>query len=146
MAYYVNAQGDKTKPASEIVKYYYVDLLTNTERPELPKTEVDSIQAAHRANIGQMVKDEVLMLAGPFAGGGGIFILRLESMEEAEELVKRDPELSGLKANYGPSRKGDVMHSLADISKAKRLLNYSPKFDLAQGMTKAIDWYIDALK
>ena len=39
-----------------------------------------------------------------------------------------------LPANYGPSRKGDVKDSLADISKAKRLLNYNPEFAVKVGI------------
>ena len=37
-------------------------------------------------------------------------------------------------ANYGPSRKGDVKDSLADITKAKRLLNYNPEFAVKEGI------------
>lgn len=35
---------------------------------------------------------------------------------------------------YGPSRKGDVPHSLADISKAQNLLGYNPQYNLTRGM------------
>ena len=87
----VNAQGN---PPREIIKYYFVDLITNTDRPELPKSEVDSIQKAHMANISKMVKDEKLVLAGPFEGGGGIFILKVDSKEEAERLVAQDPAVA----------------------------------------------------
>ncbi|MEO1049895.1 MAG: YciI family protein [Bacteroidota bacterium] len=76
---------------SEIVKYYFVELITNPDRPELPKAQVDSIQGAHMANIGRMAQEGTLMLAGPFENGGGIFILKVESMAAAEKLVARDP-------------------------------------------------------
>jgi UDP-N-acetylglucosamine 4-epimerase len=39
------------------------------------------------------------------------------------------------------SRLGDVRDSLADISKAKKLLNYQPTITLAQGLKLALDWY-----
>ena len=44
--------------------------------------------------------------------------------------------ISGIEidAEYGPSRKGDVKDSLADISKAKRLLSYDPLFSVKDGM------------
>jgi nucleoside-diphosphate-sugar epimerase len=38
-------------------------------------------------------------------------------------------------------RPGDVRHSLADISKAKRLLGYEPLVDLEEGLRKTIDWF-----
>ncbi|MGK0364418.1 MAG: UDP-N-acetylglucosamine 4-epimerase [Saprospiraceae bacterium] len=42
---------------------------------------------------------------------------------------------------YGPERNGDVPHSLADISKARTLLDYQPKYSVAEGLAKANDWY-----
>lgn len=62
-----------------------------------------------------------------------------------KELSKRLPEINNIDAHYGMERKGDVKHSLADISKAKRLLDYKPQFDLEDGMSLAIDWYIQAI-
>ena len=45
-------------------------------------------------------------------------------------------EISQTKLNvhYGSTRKGDVKDSLADISKAKRLLAYDPLFSVKEGM------------
>lgn len=42
---------------------------------------------------------------------------------------------------YGPDRKGDIKHSNADISKAKRLLGYDPEWNFQSGIAAAIDWY-----
>jgi len=42
---------------------------------------------------------------------------------------------------YGPERKGDVKHSMADISKAKELLGYSAAVDIANGLKKTYQWY-----
>lgn len=42
---------------------------------------------------------------------------------------------------YRESRLGDVRDSLADISKAKKLLNYQPTITLAHGLKLALDWY-----
>lgn len=42
---------------------------------------------------------------------------------------------------YREFRDGDVMHSQADISKAKKLLCYEPKYRIQEGITNAIDWY-----
>ena len=46
-----------------------------------------------------------------------------------------------IKPNFGPDRKGDIKHSNADISKAKRLLGYDPEYDFDRGLQEAIDWY-----
>ena len=47
---------------------------------------------------------------------------------------------------YRDFRAGDVRHSQADISKAQRLLGYSPRFDVKAGIEKAMPWYIRFLK
>lgn len=48
---------------------------------------------------------------------------------------------SDLEAIYGPARKGDIQHSLADISKAKNLLGYDPKIDVKEGLRITFEWY-----
>ncbi|HEX5655215.1 MAG TPA: SDR family oxidoreductase [Chitinophagaceae bacterium] len=42
---------------------------------------------------------------------------------------------------HGPERKGDVKHSLADISKAQSLLGYDPAITVEQGLKMTFDWY-----
>ena len=46
---------------------------------------------------------------------------------------------------YGPDRKGDIKHSNADISKAKKLLEYNPEYDFVRGLSEAIEWYKENL-
>lgn len=50
-------------------------------------------------------------------------------------------EGSELKPTHGPERKGDVKHSLADISKARDLLGYSPSITVKDGLKKTLQWY-----
>jgi UDP-N-acetylglucosamine 4-epimerase len=42
---------------------------------------------------------------------------------------------------HAPERIGDVKHSLADISKARRLLGYSPDVSVDEGLKKTFEWY-----
>jgi nucleoside-diphosphate-sugar epimerase len=46
-----------------------------------------------------------------------------------------------IKPMYVPSRKGDVKHSLADITVAKKILGFKPVVLFKEGLTKAIEWY-----
>lgn len=48
--------------------------------------------------------------------------------------------------HFGPDRAGDIKHSNADISKAKKLLGYDPDYDFEKGIALAIDWYKENLK
>lgn len=49
--------------------------------------------------------------------------------------------LHDFKPVYRDFRKGDVMHSQADISKAERLLGYCPTHTIEQGLDDALWWY-----
>lgn len=59
------------------------------------------------------------------------------------QLVEYLVEISGKKIEpvFGPERKGDVLHSHADISKARNLLEYDPKTSIREGLTQAYKWY-----
>ncbi len=48
-----------------------------------------------------------------------------------------------IKATYGPNRQGDVRDSLADISKAEHLLDYKPRFKVAEGLKVTWDWWLN---
>jgi UDP-glucose 4-epimerase len=39
------------------------------------------------------------------------------------------------------ARAGDVKHTLADISKVRRMLGYEPKVDFEEGMRRTVDWF-----
>jgi len=63
-----------------------------------------------------------------------------------DRLIQRTKNLKRKKPIYRDFRAGDVMHSLADISKAQQLLNYQPRYKIGKGLDKSIDWYIKSIK
>jgi UDP-N-acetylglucosamine 4-epimerase len=60
-------------------------------------------------------------------------------------LSRHFPYLADIEPIYRDFRPGDVRHSLADISKANRLLAYSPTHAIDAGLEEAMDWYISDL-
>jgi UDP-N-acetylglucosamine 4-epimerase len=48
---------------------------------------------------------------------------------------------SDLAPRYGPERRGDVKHSLADVSKATALLDYHPEISIREGLKQTFEWY-----
>jgi len=46
-----------------------------------------------------------------------------------------------IKPTYVASRLGDVKHSLADISRARKLIGFKPTVQFREGLEKALDWY-----
>lgn len=56
-------------------------------------------------------------------------------------LIARDSAIADRPPCHAGFRQGDVRHSLADISKARRLLRYEPQCSLHEGLERALDWY-----
>ncbi|WP_299554744.1 SDR family oxidoreductase [Seonamhaeicola sp.] len=63
-----------------------------------------------------------------------------------ENLSKFDPQIGNIEIKHRDKRVGDIPHSLASIDKAKKLLDYNPKFDISKGLSEAVDWYWKNLK
>ncbi|HMK06985.1 MAG TPA: SDR family oxidoreductase [Flavobacterium sp.] len=63
-----------------------------------------------------------------------------------EYLSEFDSHISTIPVIFGPNRSGDIPHSLASIDKAKKILNYDPKFSIEQGLKEAVKWYWHNLK
>ncbi len=58
-----------------------------------------------------------------------------------DTLVEADPELAAVVPIYRDFRRGDVLHSLADINKARKLLGYDAAVSVKQGLQTAAQWY-----
>ena len=48
----------------------------------------------------------------------------------------------GKEPAYGDFRRGDVLHSEADISKARERLGYAPTHRIGDGIAEALPWYL----
>jgi UDP-glucose 4-epimerase len=46
------------------------------------------------------------------------------------------------KPNYGPTREGDIQHSLANIDRATQELGYEPKVQFREGLRRTVAWYL----
>jgi nucleoside-diphosphate-sugar epimerase len=69
------------------------------------------------------------------AGNGGRYTLnQIWSELQRIEGVELPPK-------YGPPRAGDVRHSQADTSAARRDLGHDPQFTLEQGLRRTLEWY-----
>ncbi len=57
-----------------------------------------------------------------------------------EALVSLKVDVNQTNVKYSSERKGDVKHSLADISKGKKIIGYQPKFSFEVGIKKTVSW------
>lgn len=53
------------------------------------------------------------------------------------------PEIGEIEPVYGPFRQGDVLHSLADIGKARSLLGYEPEVYVEEGLKRTVEWFLN---
>ncbi|MBS1554670.1 MAG: hypothetical protein JSU09_07070 [Bacteroidetes bacterium] len=81
--------------ASAQYSQVFVFLHKRTDLPVMAKEQLDKIMEGHMTNIGRLAKEGKLMAAGPFEGGGGIFIFNSNSIERVKEWLATDP---GVKA------------------------------------------------
>ena len=58
-----------------------------------------------------------------------------------DQVARFRPDASAARPRHGAFRPGDVRHSLADVSKAQRLLGYAPTHDVVTGLGIASAWY-----
>lgn len=62
-----------------------------------------------------------------------------------EELLLTVPDLKVNKISFGEFRPGDILHSKADINKAKSLLGFNPDFTVQEGLKESMIWYVKNL-
>jgi uncharacterized protein YciI len=71
--------------------YTFVLLTKNANADKISQTLSDSLMKGHMANINRLAEAGKLVAAGPFEGGGGIFVLRTASTDQAKEWLSTDP-------------------------------------------------------
>lgn len=77
------------------------------------------------------------------AAAGNILNIACNKAFTLNELVKTLNKIMGLEISpeYDSEKMGDVKHSLADISKAGRILGYKPEIDFETGLGKTVEWF-----
>ena len=111
---------------------------------EPPTIFGDGEQSRDFTYIENVVEANLLAAEAPDAAGE-VFNIACGERITVNELTRLLAEIAGanpeLKPEYAPQRPGDVRHSLADISKAGRLLGYEVKVSASEGLKQAVEWY-----
>ena len=77
-------------------QYSFVFLHKKSDADQISKEKLDKLMEGHMANINRLASEGKLIAAGPFEGGGGIFVLNTTSVPEARQWLSTDP---GIQAN-----------------------------------------------
>jgi len=95
-------------------------------------TYIDDICSGIVAATDKALKYEIINL------GNSSPVLLNELIETLATVTGKKPKI-----NQKPIQPGDVEFTFADISKAKKLLGWSPNTSLKDGLTKTVKWYRD---
>jgi len=112
-----------------------------------PKRYGDGEQSRDFTFVANAVRAN--LLACDVEGAAGqVFNIACGQRTTINELACLIRELleSDIEPVHVAQRSGEILHSLADISKAQTVLGYDPKVDLTVGLMKTIDWFMSEEK
>ena len=132
---YFNVFGPKQSPNgayAAVIPLFMQALKDNTS----PKINGDGGQTRDFTFIDNVVQANVKGFFASKAAANQVFNVACGERIDINYLWEslKSAANSQLKAEYGPERQGDVRDSLADISKAKELLGYSPRYTVREGL------------
>ena len=92
--------------------------------------------------ISNVIEANLLAASAPDVGGE-VFNVGCGFSTSLLDLIKSINQVLGkdIKPTFEPARKGDVLHSLAGIDKAREHLGYQPSITVEAGLLKTIEWY-----
>jgi UDP-glucose 4-epimerase len=85
-----------------------------------------------------------LLAADAAEATGAVLNIATGDQTSVNELADVVGEILGrpVEKRFLPPRAGDVRHSWADVSEARRLLGYEPRVSLREGLERAADWFV----
>jgi len=143
---YFNVFGPRQDPKSEYAAVIPRFILWGLSRRPL-EIHGDGTQSRDFTYIDNVVEANILAATAPgapgevFNVGCGSRVSLLEIVAKLEAIVGRR-----LERRHTPSRAGDVPHTLADVSKAKRLLSYAPLVDFDEGFRRTVEYFKSSSK
>jgi UDP-glucose 4-epimerase len=142
---YFNVFGPHQDPTSQYaaaIPAFVTAILKN----EPPTVYGDGLQSRDFTYVDNIVEANLLAARAKRTKGEVLNIATGQAVT-VNEVIDIINELLGkkIKPIYDAPRPGDIKHSLADISLAKKLICFKPKISFRQGLEKAIEWYRDNL-
>ncbi len=139
---YFNVFGPRQDPKSQYaaVVPIFISKLLNKNRPEIFG---DGEQSRDFTYVKNVVNANLLASKSADSAAGEMMNVACGSEYTVNELLKyiKTHLGSDVDPKYSDTRAGDVKHSLADISKAKKLIDYSIEVSFEEGISKTVEWY-----
>jgi len=140
---YFNVFGRRQDPngAYAAVIPKFINLMKNGKSPTI---NGDGNYSRDFTYIDNVIQANVLaMITQNTESFGEVFNIGVEGQTTIYELFKiiKDELKLDLEPIFGPNRSGDIPHSNADISKARKILDYNPQILFKEGIIKTIKYY-----
>jgi uncharacterized protein YciI len=103
----------------------FVFLNKKTDKKELPKEEVDKLMEGHMANINRLAQENKLVAAGPFDGGGGLFVFKSNSVDQVREWIGTDPAVKAERWNVEILPYEPLVGSICKVSEPYEMVKYN---------------------
>src|SRR5688500_10706279 len=138
---YFNVSGppqDPSSPYSGVISLFARALLEN----KAPTIYGDGEQTRDFTYVANVVDGVLRAVTAPAASGHVINVATGTSIS-LNRLFQVVRELTGSRVDvqYAAPRRGEVKDSLADITKARKLLGYSPLVTFEEGLKRTVEWY-----
>jgi len=102
----------------------------------------DGEQTRDFVYVGDVVEATVLALGCEKAAGEilNVGTGKATSVNQLSRIFTKLMHCSSVKPKYVARREGEIRHSQADITKAKKILGYRPRVSLGQGLKRFVEW------
>lgn len=104
--------------------FFIVFLDKKDDKAVLPEVEVNKLMEGHMANINRLAKEGKLWAAGPFDGGGGLFIFRAPSQDSVTRWIMTDPAVSAQRWNVEIFPYQPGVGSVCSVGETYEMTNY----------------------
>jgi UDP-glucose 4-epimerase len=145
---YFNVYGPGQDPASEyaaVVPRFIVACLTGGR----PEVHGDGEQSRDFTYVDDVVQANILAARAAEPAHGEAFNIGAggepTSVNGLLDEIARQTGASPDPVRT-PAREGDVRHTKADVSKARRLLGYEPRFSITEGLRRTVDYFRTTLQ
>ncbi len=108
-----------------------------------PTVHGDGLQSRDFTYIDNAVAANLDACDAPSSAAGRAFNIACGTKATLKDVLHLLEGVVGasIRPVQGPPRKGDVKHSLADISQAREHLGYEPRIGLEEGLRKTVSWF-----
>jgi len=139
---YFNVFGPRQNPLSQYAAVIPL-FITRVLAGESPQIFGDGEQSRDFTPVANVVEANLLALEASAGAVGGVFNIACGEKTTVNALAGEICRLArtSLELVYADPRPGDIRHSWADITRARKLLGYEPVVSFLQGLKTTVAWY-----